>query len=675
MRLNAPASRGLRYFLLVALWLGLEYFALGPASYVALHDNGDGTLPLYIGAARSLFTDGGYWLPIMAGGVDRLGNDLAQLRLSSVLFAFLPGWVAYQLTVLLHLFLTGYFTFRIARDDLKLTEESAFFSGACAAFYSELTFGYSLSYSALPLVLWGLPRLAASKRPLLWSVLAGLAYSSVSHIATTLPFCLPLAALWYALVRRIGDIKLWLLFLAFSAAALIPQAQTFWAMWYYAASSHRAGWTPRAPSWLESAGDALGFLPRSKLPAALAVLGLAAAWFKDKRARSLGGLVLFLSVGVAALEHIRHLVAGDSALLRGYQFARFREFIPPALALAAGFGLDALRRPRLRYAALAVLLVLSLLEKARHASAWAFEGSYAANYASPILRDLRAAESREPYRVASFAVGLEPAFAQAYGFETADGYLNLYPKTYQRFWSALIEPVAARVPQIGATFRDWGNRLYLFADPNLDVDASWPLDSFARPALLSLVNVKYLISRQPLSGPQLRLHYGAPPRDRSSWARRMSFRIGENLRGRRQLFVYENTAAFPRAFLTRRARAFDGEAALWSALGSARAADLRDEMYVERSRLNPAAKRGRSFRRATAALARYEPDAVEVDVASDGDGFLIVSNNYSVDWKCRINGVETLIVPAYGAFWGVPVKAGISKAVFRYEPPFTRARP
>ena len=67
----------------------------------------------------------------------------------------------------------------------------------------------------------------------------------------------------------------------------------------------------------------------------------------------------------------------------------------------------------------------------------------------------------------------------------------------------------------------------------------------------------------------------------------------------------------------------------------------------------------------------YSPDKIVLSVNLNGSMILVVSNNYSLYWKCKVDGEETEIFPAYYTFWGVLLEEkGTKEVVFEYCPPY-----
>lgn len=78
----------------LSLWVCLEYFALGPYSYFQISDTADFSIPRYVALSADVFKYGvTYWFPYMAGGVDRLAQDVSYVHGVEILFLVLPGWV------------------------------------------------------------------------------------------------------------------------------------------------------------------------------------------------------------------------------------------------------------------------------------------------------------------------------------------------------------------------------------------------------------------------------------------------------------------------------------------------------------------------------------------------------------------------------------------------------
>lgn len=616
----------------------------------------------------------------MTGGVDRLANGFTYASPSGLFFLLMPPWLAFATVLTGHLFLSTYFTYRLSRDELQLGDIPSVWAGAAVATVHGVdVLAHQWGYSAFPFVIWAVNRAVEAPGARSWLLMAllGLGYSAVSSMATSLPFCLVALAGWFLIVQRRAAPLFWSKAALFGLAAALPQAQVAWAMWINAPWSHRADWARPEASWAAFGGflrDAWGWVLSCKIPLAMAFVGV---WTTRKAGQHFRGvLALFLgvTVGVAALRVLLLAQSGRLDFLNGFQFLRFHLLTPFFATLLGAIGLNALpagraaRRWLLAFS-VATLVWGSLAVKANSVKAWALTGSFAANLRAGVFHHLP--PSDQPYRVATLPHGLHPAYANAMGVETVDGYNNLYPKAYQRFWERVIEP-AGRSPGMSSMvqlLRDWGNRVYLVLDAVPEYPEPVRFGAYYRLNLLSLANMRYVLSLHPLEAPGLvpvRESSGPPTTLRG----KILARLRDNLRGRRRAFVYENVDVLPRAFVATRVKGFTDERSFWTALSAAPGAGLRETVYALESRaeaLRPSATPAISAR---ARIARYSPDRVEVDVELDGSGVLVLSNTFSPFWKAAVDGAPRAIVPAYETFWAVPVTKNDRRVVFTYEPPY-----
>lgn len=72
------------------------------------------------------------------------------------------------------------------------------------------------------------------------------------------------------------------------------------------------------------------------------------------------------------------------------------------------------------------------------------------------------------------------------------------------------------------------------------------------------------------------------------------------------------------------------------------------------------------------AIVRYEPDAVEVNAETSGNGLLVLSDTFYPGWKARVDGRDTPILRADVNLRAVAFPAGRHTVVFTYEPATVR---
>ncbi len=665
-------------FLLASLWLGLEYWALGPSSYFDIHDTGDYTpMTLEIGGPSRLT---GFWLPWTVCGTDRISNNLTPLSLSGILFRALPSWLAYQVMILGQFFICSYFSYRLARDRLGLDELSALFAGlatlGCLEAWpsSETVFspGYQGGWALLPFMLWALEGAADSQARATGPKVLGLAllYGVCSSAALSLPYCLMIAALWFSLVRKNFSPRLWGLFLVFCAVSSAMQLRTLWALALNAGFSQRANRPPRVTSWATVQSEILAnlFTDSPTLPVALGLAGLVFGGRGDGILWRLLGSFFICAAGGELAEYLKARHLESAGILRGFGLGRVSMICPFLASFAAARSLAFLPKARWVFGVgVLALFAQSLPLKLRNISDWYFMGGYSAMYGSPVLQDL-ASRRDEPFRVATFTHGLVPAAANAYGLETVDGNLNLYQATYHRFWAKIIEPLISQDGYYRAFFLDRGNSASLFMRNAEPFIAGLPFSRFYRLNLLSLANAKYLVSRIPLIHEDLKeIHAPTPWPGTDFWAR-VRLRLRENFSGKSHLYVYENRTALPRAFLAAGVRFFPGEGEMLEAAARADPRTLRDTAFLDKRFSERVG--GGPFARGKTSFWAYYPDRLELTVDAGGPALMVVTNSHSPFWRCAVDGAAAEIMPAFGAFWGVRLPAGARRVVFRYEPPY-----
>jgi hypothetical protein len=159
-------------------------------------------------------------------------------------------------------------------------------------------------------------------------------------------------------------------------------------------------------------------------------------------------------------------------------------------------------------------------------------------------------------------------------------------------------------------------------------------------ALLDFINVRYVLSRQPLTGFTPIAQIG-------------------------KVFVYQNDHALPRAFAVDRVESVAStDAALeWI---TAHPDQLRDTAVVEAPlplRLDAGSAQG-----TTVSIADYRPTEVTIDIRAHGTLLLVLSDTYYPGWQAWLDERPTAIYRTQAVFRGVLVPAGSHRVRFRYVP-------
>lgn len=662
-----PSSRKLAAA--AALWLSVQYWVLGPYSAVSIHDNADITLPHWLALAHSGAAAAARWMPWPMGGIDRLANDYPLDQPLLWLFFAFPGWLAWGLLLFLHSFLAALGMQRLCVDSLETSDEAG--AAAGGMFAVALARGYvfknAWGYALLPAALWLLDRLLRDRktspaRAAALAALAGAVFGLCSSGPLTLPFALAAVPVWLWLRGAPGARGLFCA-AGFVAAAAAVRYRVFAAMWAEAPLSHRlrvaAEHSGPLTQLASLAGDAA-----TELWPAFALIAVGAWAARGRRAR----LARFLSVTatfLASPAFISLLIAAAGERLgriKGFSFDRFAGLVPLWASMSAALAFDLLPSRRRRSALslfTAALLLWSFAPKVSDVKDWYFQGSYAALFSGSAMKSL---PSEDPYRVATVPHGLHPAYANAYGLESVDSYANLYSERYRQFWAEVVAPTLDKDAAFRRYLLQQGNRVYLYlreAPPSgstLAFSEHWRLD------LLSLAGVRFVFSRLELSDPLLQeVRRGARP-ETGSFRERLFRRLRRNFGGDDGLFVYENSAALPRAFVVPEAvRASSPDEAIFL-LRAASAGAFRQRVVVENA--SGPLPSGRGF--LIPKIVSYSADRLELDLNGVGPGMLVVTDTWSPRRAAEIDGRSVPIMPAWGVFVAVSLTGPARKIVLTY---------
>lgn len=678
-------------------WLSLEYWALGPFSYIEFTDSADSHLPTILATAG--LSGGSLWMPDFASGVDRLSQGLFP-GLESLVFGLLPGWLATQVYAVGGIVAGGLGISLLARDVFRLSGLAAAVAGIFYATQQASSLGaiYASVFGFLPCLLWAMGRslnhtssiVRISGSAVLSLILAGLMVPQFLF-----PFGLVFALGWFILCDPIRTRQGWLTFIVCGVLIVIVRSQELAALFLNAATSHRADWVylPDIDQTIRSIiGEFLGSGLRG--PVYLWAVQLGAIACVMPILRRVGGihklgLLLFttaLIIMPAVLVVMQTALAQSAVSIKffNYNFLHFYPFLPIPLALLMGLAINHWNRDRqlvaqmtalrsrqittsgLVFAAIVLALVITSIDaKVRHGLKWMGTGNYVRNFESPILRDFAASTVDEmPYRVGFF--DLPQGIAGAYGLETPSGYLNLYPDRYQDFFMGLMAPSFAADPEFERYVREWGNRLEFFrGSPPVTRNLA---ETFNLP-LLALSNTRYLISRNELRGEGLELVRAADaPRAGLSLPARFWRSLKQNFSGYTELYIYENTDALPRAFIAPNVAGFDDKNALLEAIKRTDSVVLRATAFVLTS--DGAIPASSHSKPGTVAFDVYEADEIVLKLDGSSTGVLVVTNTFSPYWVAEIDGKPASMFPVNHTFWGVNVALGDTVVRFRYKPPY-----
>jgi len=697
IKLISSAWRGNPVLFAGLVWLSCEFFLAGPFSFLRNGDNADSFIPGFMAYAR-LFPEGAYWFPFAGAGTDRLALGYFG-GLDTFLFWLLPGWLAVQVFVVAQFVLGGGVTYLICRKTLNLEREAATFA-ALAFALNALPGAHDHNMAMFfPALIWAISRGLDESLPWMcraaWLVVAPLAYGMSTLAAFLLPFPFIMVAVWFAVIDPKSSVRQWVLIATACFMAVLPRLQDIAALILHAPISHRAHWGDlhsQTPEMMDIFSHLAAFPTSLGLNLLLLVLAFCAWMLRGPSGKEAPGKMWSVSAAFVLLllappliTFLRPLLVLVFPFAAGFHFGRIALLLPFFAALMGGLGLQALmgrfgaygfnfslvgplNPGRAAYlVGIGLLALISLEAKYGHAYEWVKYGNYIKNFSNPVIENFVTEHplADDPYRIAAYQ--LYPAHYQAYGLETAGGYMNLYSRRYRDFWARVVAPREKQQGQEGR-FLNWGSRVNLSADirePRLRLGDHYNL------SLLSLANVRYVFARDQLLDQQFFPSVTADkPWNMSDDREKTMIHITANLGSENPLYIYRNTEVLPRFFLVPSVREFTDESSLLDAMSGAGVAALWKSVFVEKGWLKEDVASGLGFGDGAVELVSYKPDHIELDLRADGPAILAVANSYSPYWRARVDGGAAEIFPAYPTFWGVAVAAGAHRVVFDYVPPY-----
>ena len=258
----------IKFSIICTLWLTIEYFLLGPYSFVRDHDTGDHWVPRLIQVGKN-FIDHGvtYWIPWMGSGVDRFSNDLLLNYPTQLLFTLLPGWIAYAIIMIIIYFFSIYFTFKVCNNILRLPNYLAAFS----SIYYAILIGrngflqFQFVFATFPVLLLLLDRLweKYSDHTIYWPVLflLSILFGCTSSLPHILPFVSILIIFWFGLIRPKHSFKFWSSLFVFILIVFFIHLQNAWAIFINLPDSHRLSSSELSLiTWLNNYSQHLKFI-------------------------------------------------------------------------------------------------------------------------------------------------------------------------------------------------------------------------------------------------------------------------------------------------------------------------------------------------------------------------------------------------------------------------------
>lgn len=683
-------------FFIFSLYLTFEYTFLGPFSYVRIGDNIDSLIPRFV-SNSAIFKQYQvtYWQPLLNGGADRLANVISFVDIGNLVFLLFPGWLSISLILISCLFIGSLYIYKLCYEIYKLSKNVSIFLG-CAFALSLIKIDITSLMQGLcimPFSLYYLEKFTFRKRLRLKDYfcifLLGVIYSFFSSTILTLPFTLLSLLFWLIFVRQRSSIKHLSILIIFSAVAILPHVQDIAGMLLNSPLSQRGN-----ISYFNVGIDYYFFwvkklIAQNTIFLMIIIIGL---YFIRIKNRVFTWSLVFLGtfLFLAPIYRPFSSVFGHFfKKFRNFDFGRFYVLVPFFAILSSGFILNKLpknifirinkRKTCKRYnfqqiaivSLIMLLIFTNLLTKFKHAKIWLMSGSYFANSYNSILSDL-SNKSEAPFRTATISdrkSTLLPTLSHFHQLETIDGHINLTTVQNVKFFQAM-----AKNPDLKSS-------LYFFwGDSNKDIiDFKSNPEDFLNFSLLSLANVRYIISYLPINHHNLTLVALSSENRKYEWSKltlkeKIMLKIQENFKGRK-ILVYENKKFLPRFYLTKSFKIFKNEKELIENLKTANVETFRNYAFYNSKDVNSQLFKlpttptfQESFERIK--VKKYSPDEIQLLVNSNSQSILVITNNFNPYWKIYVNGQEEEILRTYLTFQSVVLNNKQSEVVLKYLPPY-----
>jgi hypothetical protein len=722
------------FSLLVSAWLSLEFWVLGSWSWIYGYGASLETIPTYLGLSQTSSTFA-LWAPFVAGGVDRLSfwGNADPLNLEALLFTWFPVWGANGLHAFLQRFVAILFTALVLREQLGASPRAAALGGILHGCFSYYTVGAMFTSPAVPLFLWAVYRLQSTRFVVVGALALGAAVSTLTTFAHGVPYLAVFAFGWFIVVlgwrnpRQLAGCLV-----AVVTLTVFELHQTI-ALLYNAPFSMRAVYAAESLDfslaglfYYQPEFDFFNQDPILKAiaifaPPAILIAGSAAALAGRGTAhvRSTFWRIALLYALLSAkflLVAVQRLASNIAPWIDGVYMGRL--FMVPYPFLVAALTVTASQlvmhaRPAVRrwlvLAAPAAIVVFMLVWP--KVALWRplMIDSWGQQHYEVAALDALKASDRGLFRVAS-VLDLQPAYAYAQGLEAADGWSNLYPRVYRELWLRVLAPLFQRLPRnrdifAPATGRPQDNYIFLGSGLITPGLGALPNENTARAVidgfdveqrfnmnLLSLLNVKYLLSEYPLRGSQLHLVHEPDPRpsavishdyatglvnsarSNEDFGASLQHALERRRRGK-EVFIYRNDAVLPRFRFVRRVEVLAGPELVLDALSAASIDDLRVTAFVEGADAPPLGQPAGGSAGAIA-VAQYRPDEIVLSVDQvRRNEVLVASMTWNPFWTATINGRRLPVVRVNHAQFAVAIAPPGGRLVLRYEPPYKFLRP
>lgn len=640
-------------------------------------------MPLMIVGAEN-FPNLPGWFRYMVSGAPFLAQGAPVGPLSSLL-RVIPVWPGYPIIFLIQAAAGGIGIYFFCRDYLAIPKSIATLLVGLTILHASAVFLICAPVMLAPFFSWLVLRFSQDRpvpQKLIVALVGGVALGifSSSFLAVSFWFLVGPAIVFIGSKKISESVVLATIFLI---GSLIPIAHEIVSLALNLSDAHRHhNAIYESPSLFQFASRHI-YNP-------FLFAGLLLIFVKDKTVFIKKTLALYLLLGatiIIILLTIHRVTEFETfaTLLKGFNYLRLLNPHMFLGLLCAGVFVSSFHSSKYKYLSPLLItgfLILPLGDKyARYlyksAQDWVIAGN-AERFAIPQLETIakNVQTSTMPYRVDMVNFPLGSGFLSAYKLESAGGYLTMYPNRYRNFFADAVTPEVSGKP---APFRDsvvsWGNRLNFTC--NFINEGVLAMDECLDMDLVALLNIRYLISRNPMYHPDLKFVDGPEkPWNLLTTQKKIQTSVEENFGARESLFIFELERYAPRAFVVDKLQIASDQKEMSELLRAASLTSLLSEVIILHDDLTTLSEKSvKSLEKGTHSTAldteltnlKFSGDIFEINVKSNKSGLLVITNSLSAGWHATVNGKTVEILPAYGTFWGIPVVEGNNDVRLEYE--------
>ncbi len=695
-----PVKYSFNFFALWTLYLSLPFLMFGTSSYVQNWEEGESYIGYSQGFSSKIFEFfPHYWTPNALFGLDTLSTALDP-GLEGIFYSILPGWLAHGFYQWFILLVGSYFTYRLLKDIFCIASPLSILGGMI---FSVIHFNIpeAQMQACLPLVLWLLLSINAKNISAYFVTILLAVLFSINSIYPYSIFIVPFICTFYVFMSK-ENIGLRLLISSvFFLSFLLIEYRGLYAGISLATMGNRSSELKEYGSFL------LLDYPRAQIVLILALLGIVAQRFKSKALNLIVALYILASLGpnlfLFVLETTSIFPASFNSINIRTNLAKDFLIIPGGMIglsalckVLTKYGFKPLSHKSVRknylrafFLGSFLIILISISDQKNRIVSILLGENFGAMYLHPDLQDLaQETKKDDPFRIANFVAqrygeSHKPAHTWPHGFETIGGFFDIFPKSTQDYFELIIDKLIKK-EGVKKKQEYLGSRLQLTGPANSSIwkmcgqktikNCSLELSNYYNFDLLSLANVKYIVSPIPLSDYGLKLLPSAYRNSLLSWEhKKPSEKLIAAVNGapsfNTPIYIYQNLNYVPRFFIVNKIEGFETTKKLLAEIKSMDIQKLTSKALFINEDI-PGLNASNFGGEGRVELKSYQSDKIILSTQTNGKTVLVISNSYSKYWLACVNGKLKSVFPFYRAFQGIILEAGHNNVVLEYVPPY-----